>query len=309
MTIPFLQFGVLANPRGQKEFRDTLHELFGRAADASAPGDDERELIIITQPVAVRQAVARHRYDNAVDALRLMHNYPTSFEFRKRTLDDNEYLANGEVNHSSLSIRFLRAIKHFNRRIRLPDQERMYELAAAQLRSEADVGNARDDRAFSKTLKTDVTSEEHGKGRRFSDQYLFRRLAYPRIRLGETMAWQEGNCAFPENVPCLKLDDVGDEPDEFENTLTLFLDGEIIICKSNLKELRARINRISSSTVITELLDFRDKLSSIFSALSFERSKQVLDKFDRVVEEAHNASAIRRSTKQPAKPDDMEPNI
>ena len=98
LTIPFLQFGVLANPRGQKEFRDTLHELFGRAADALAPGDDERELVIITQPAAVRQAVARHRYDNAVDALRLMHNYPTSFEFRKRTLDDDEYLANDEIN-------------------------------------------------------------------------------------------------------------------------------------------------------------------------------------------------------------------
>ena len=61
VTIPFLQFGVLANPRGQKEFRDTLHEVFNGAGLNA-----DRTLIIVTQSKDdARIDVARHRYDDA----------------------------------------------------------------------------------------------------------------------------------------------------------------------------------------------------------------------------------------------------
>ena len=61
VTIPFLQFGVLANPRGQREFRDTLHEVFGRAANAPAPSNDERGPVERSHGLSRRTTLTDHR--------------------------------------------------------------------------------------------------------------------------------------------------------------------------------------------------------------------------------------------------------
>ena len=79
-----------------------------------------------------------------------------------------------------MSTRFLNAIRGFNSKVRLPDQERMYELAAKQMKRERDLRQPRDDQAFAGTLKDATTGEEHARVRRLSDRNLFDRLAYLR---------------------------------------------------------------------------------------------------------------------------------
>ena len=285
VTIPFLQFGALANPRGQKEFRDTLHEVFSEAGLNA-----DRTLIIVTQPDDARIDVARHRYDDAPDALRILYDREVSREFRKRTLDDDEFLdARRTIRRKDSMFRaFRKAIKDFNRDIRVDDQERTYELADEQAKS------GMDDETFQALQATVLPSDsETKKDRQFSDYDLFGRLGQMRVALAEAMAWQEGKCQFPGGVPVITLTPDDDNQD-FNNTLTACIDGEeIIVCESDLTELGSRRNLMQSDIGERYLKAYRDALVDIFNVQNFSNRTAVIKRLDDLIAEAKNRPTLQ----------------
>ncbi len=300
MTVPFYLFGALENPNGIHELHYTIYEHF-------EDPQSKAELFVITCDDNARSAIARHRYNRSVDALRLIGDRAVTESFLRLFRQDIASVLGEEIND-------------YRNGLKAADRGRIYDLAKMQREWEKRFPVTDQDRqdhidfddekignlnfltylGTSKHTSSEryvryTKTEQYSKSSKISDVELFTRVVTLRGALGAAMEEQERlyfsnqtwdkqmeGTPWPKlNTTIIKIDGTLETP---ENIITLCIDGkEVIECHSDITALKARANKVMSYLGKNELENYRRSILKTFGKSNLSDTYGVIPWLEEII--------------------------